>query len=353
MSVQVSVVIPAYNSRETIVAALESVAVQTFRDFEVIVVDDASTDDTASVVEEYFRTSNIQQLVRRSAEGAKEDRTSNVEDEEETKPEIENGVGAGGSAHRVIRMSQNQGPAAARNRGIAEARGEWVAFLDADDLWYPDRLEYGLAALRTHPDAGMICGGVTGTDGDDGSSKNAALRDVAVAPFRIESLAIFNPVTTSTVTVRRDVLTALGGFDEQFRGPEDYDLWIRIAAKAPSLYTGRNLAQYGDTEGSLSMDERRFLPQVLRVLDKAYGPGGGLVGHGIKRRAVAYQLLSASWMAANRGALGTAWGLFLKALVLWPFGFGPARRYRWVRARLVVCFLRHMSGGRDNRKDGK
>ena len=314
-----TVVIPAFNSEATIVASLESVEAQTFRDFEVIVVDDASTDDTVAVVEEFFLA---------------------LPKPETAFPQSRD--------HRIIQLPTNRGPARARNRGIDEARGEWVAFLDADDLWPPNRLEYSLALLREHPDAGMICGGVTGTDGDDGSSKSAALRDIAVAPFRIESLSIFNPVTTSTVTARRDVLKDLGGFDEQFRGPEDYDLWIRIAAKAPSLYTGRNLAQYGDTEGSLSMDERRFLPQVLRVLDKAYGPGGGLAGHGIKRRAVAYQLLSASWMAANRGDVARAWSLLAKALVLWPFPFGPAHRYRWVRAKLVVCFLRRMRGRSDS-----
>ena len=362
MPVKVSVVIPAYNSRETIVAALESVEAQTFRDFEVILVDDASTDDTVAVVEEFFRALPLQSETShaKTPRTPRDDRTSgtatvhalaNDPIPESTNSRIDRSPNLPinqSPRHRVIQSPTNRGPAGARNRGIAEARGEWVAFLDADDLWLPDRLRFSLAAMRDHPEAGMICGGAVELNGDvmpDQVIGDAATQNAPIGPLRIESLAIFNPVTTSTVTVRRDVLTDLGGFDEQFRGPEDYDLWIRVAASVPSLYTDLNLAKYGDRAGGLSMDERRFLPQVLRVLDKAYGPGGGLVGHGVKRRAVAYQLLSASWMAANRGDVARAWSLFAKALVLWPFPFGPAHRYRWVRAKLVVCFLRHMMRG--------
>ncbi|NQT94641.1 MAG: glycosyltransferase family 2 protein [Lentisphaerae bacterium] len=319
MEVQVSVVVPAFNSAETIVGALESVEAQEFRDFEVIVVDDASTDDTVAVVEEFFRSL----------------------------PKSES------PTRRIIQLPANRGPAGARNRGIEEAVGEWIAFLDGDDVWFAGRLEHSMAALRTHPEAGMMCGGVTGIDGEIGTPKEAPDRPATVAPFPIVSLSIFNPVTTSTVTVRRDVVDRLGGFDEQFRGPEDYDLWIRVAASVPVLYSHQLLAGYADREGGLSMDDRRFLPEVLRVLDKAYGLGGGLVGHGIKRRAMAYQRLSASWMAARRGDLKRAWSLFLKALILWPFRFGPARRYRWVRTKLIACFLRRMWEGMFHRKVGK
>jgi hypothetical protein len=123
-----------------------------------------------------------------------------------------------------------------------------------------------------------------------------------------------NPVATSTVLVRRDVLTGAGGFDESFRGPEDFDLWMRIGTGHALRRLDCPLSRYRVQAGSLSMDERRFLPEVLRVLEKAFAPGGALSGHPEWRgSAISNQLWNASWMAFNRGARGTAIALWARA----------------------------------------
>ncbi|GAG05160.1 unnamed protein product, partial [marine sediment metagenome] len=252
----ISVIIPAYNAAGTIREALESVFAQTYKHFEAIVVDDCSTDGTSDCVRRWCRVSSVE--------------------------------------CRLVRMEENRGPAAARNRGIAEAHGEWIAFLDADDVWLPEKLATQLQIAEQHPDAALICGKTAAFGNEKASGKWKEAREGTVrcgkslplnaCPERSRGayrlpLAVFavdNPVATSTVLVRKEAVEAVGGFDEQFRGPEDYDLWMRIAAKYPIVKTDQPLARYRFVPGSLSMDDRTFLPQVLRVLEKAFGPGGVL-----------------------------------------------------------------------------
>ena len=103
------------------------------------------------------------------------------------------------------------------------------------------------------------------------------------------------------------VLVAAGGFDTQFVGPEDYDLWMRLAQGHRLMRVASPLARYRLVPGSLSMDDRKFLPQVLRVLAKGFAPGGAIESFAHLRVAsLATQYWNASWMAFNRGARGTA-----------------------------------------------
>ncbi len=332
----ITVIIPAFNCATTIARALDSVEkLETgnwkleSRDIEVIVIDDGSSDGTAGVVKSYQLSVNGYRL-------------------------------------RLIVLDQNSGPAAARNRGIREAKGEWIAFLDADDAWLPEKLEIQTKLAAEHPEVAMWCGGAVGdetrnAEGGTGkaeggreeretsniqhptsnvqlggggmeeschkrsqSSPLAATnnRQLITDNYRQIPLAEFaccNPVATSTVLVKKAAVEAAGGFDESFRGPEDYDLWLRIAARSPVGMIAAPLARHTRTPGSLSMDDRTFLPQVLRVLDKAYGEGGVLSGRRGRRRARAYQYLCAAWSASTRGAGGTALGLFARAFAECPW----------------------------------
>ncbi len=262
MNHAISAVIPAYNSAATIVEALDSVLAQTVQVDQIIVVDDGSSDVTPAVVRERYP-----------------------------------GV-------RLIRQA-NGGPAAARNRGVAEATGEWIAFLDADDVWLPGRLERELACVADHADAIMCCAGRRGVE-EHTAGERGATGDTC-REIGLEELARHNPIVTSTVLLKRAAFHSAGGFDERFRGPEDYDLWIRVAASGRILALAEPLAGYRHRPGSLSLDERRFLPQVLRVLDKAFGPAGALQGlQDWRNAALATQYQQASWMAFSRGARLTA-----------------------------------------------
>ena len=291
----VSAVIPAYAAESTIVETLDSILAQSTPVHEIIVVDDVSPDDTVSVVRHW-------------------------QDEHPEAPLI------------LVEQSENTGPAGARNAGIEKASGEWIAFLDSDDAWLPEKTAVQFQAVAENPDVTLVCGRTIPLSGakqkaemgkqkceeerggaEVGGRKLAGVdkksRELSLADF-----VAHNPVATSTVLVRRDVLLGVGGFDGQFCGPEDYDLWLRVVAGHKCLKLDVPLTRYRSTVGSLSMDERKFLPQVLRVLKKAFGEGGALHGHREwRRRSYAEQYSSASWMAHNRGANGVALRYLLRS----------------------------------------
>ena len=319
----ISIIIPAYNSAFTIAEALESVAAQTPHvDYEVIVVDDCSKDNTVDVVRNW-----IADHTRHSAL-----------------------VTHHSPLFTLHSLPSNTGPAGARNRGIQEAQGEWIAFLDADDIWLPNHLEVLMAAAR-ETRAIMVCGesvrfqtpADTRSVGEGWKENNSLQSNSTLAQCRVvtlEELAWHNPVATSTVIVQKVALDEVNGFDPQFRGPEDYDLWIRIAALtrdtlssgiANITHVAVPVSLYRQACGSLSMDDRKFLPQILRVLEKAYAHGGILAGlPQWKNSALALQYQQASWMAFNRGCRGAAIRYLMASFV---FNLkGPKRHhYSWVK----------------------
>ena len=183
--------------------------------------------------------------------------------------------------------------------------------------------------------------------------------------------------------VKREVLLAVGGFDAQFRGPEDYDLWLRVAAygqieeksieqkeaketkerildsaeggkyKSSSLplfpsvkksssgivHVAEPVSRYRQVPGSLSMDDRKFLPQVVRVLDKAFGVGGALAEYGhLRTGAMSSQYWSGSWMAFSRGDRLTAVRLWYRAFMINYRMTHPAKR-PWLKLLIRYCCL--------------
>jgi glycosyltransferase involved in cell wall biosynthesis len=227
---RVSVIIPAYNAARTIDAALQSVFAQTWRDFEIIVVDDGSADDTVQRVRAW----------------------GNLVD---------------------LHCQANAGPAAARNRAMQHARGELIAFLDADDLWLPTKLERQVRYFDTYPNTGLLH--------TDALTTNATLshlfetREQPAATMTAPSnsyCALFHCeffVKTLTVMVPRAVIDEVGGFDprREFH-VEDWDLWLRIAARYPMGYLPDTLAIHRPDGGMSSNVEKTFRGQKL-VMEKA------------------------------------------------------------------------------------
>jgi glycosyltransferase involved in cell wall biosynthesis len=228
-----SVVIAAHNAEDTIRATLESVLAQTCADFEVIVVDDGSTDRTAGVVE-----------------------------------------GLEHEAIRLIRQS-NAGPAAARNAGIAVARGTFVSFLDADDVWLPRYLELMLDAFRSEPEAGVAF-----TDAWAWDEALARFRRrtvmftespsyLPVDPRQLFRLLIVRNFFFVSATVRRDVFAKVGGFDTAIFGSEDWELWLRIVANGYRAVRAQGvLAVYRVRAGSISSDREVMSVAEAAVLQK-------------------------------------------------------------------------------------
>ena len=227
----VSVVIPARNAVGTLKAAIESVLAQTRGAREIIVVDDASTDETASVA--------------RAFEGVV-----------------------------LIALETSRGAAAARNAGIAAATSPWVAFLDADDEWLPEKLERQFALIAGEPDASLVfCASREFAPG--GSSLGDTFREGAVTTGSEawKSLLKTNFVATPTVVVPRVLLLDLGGFDESLPVGEDQDMWIRLALAGRLAYVPEPLARVHVRPRSLSAfrptDQSRYLlPMIERHLRK-------------------------------------------------------------------------------------
>jgi len=327
----VSVVIPAYNSAETIVEALESVlrqelTTESTEHTEIIVVDDCSTDDTCDVVTEWR-----EELEQSSA---KHNRLTNGKQRSGNEAKETKRISV-----RLLRLDKNGGPARARNAGVQEAKGEWIAFLDSDDAWLPDRLAVQMWVLEDNPDAVMVCGGTVPLRDDvDGGLWRVECGEPEVTELELRDFSMRNPVATSTVLLKRDVVEGLGGFRGRFRGPEDYDLWMRIAAECKILKVEHPVSCYRHTSGSLSLDDRKFLPQVLSVLDAAYGSSGVMAGRYRKSKAVSHQLLAASWMAMERGALLRALSLYVRGFARWPFSKGdPSFRFEKIRLAAYLC----------------
>jgi glycosyltransferase involved in cell wall biosynthesis len=216
-----SVVIAAYNAEDTLGEAIDSVLAQTRQDFEVIVVDDGSRDRTAAIA-------------------------------------------AGHADPRVRVYSQaNAGPSAARNRGIAQATGEYVSTLDSDDLWLPDYLAEMGGALEADPRAGFAY-----TDAWMLDEASGRFLQVTVAMSEGHSPAPTLPreefiaellqrnFMHNSVTMRRTVLEQVGGYDSRLSHGEDYELWLRMAISgfAPVRVAGQ-LAIWRERPGSLTKDQ--------------------------------------------------------------------------------------------------
>jgi glycosyltransferase involved in cell wall biosynthesis len=185
----VSVIIPTYNRAELVTEAVASVLAQTCRDFELLVVDDGSTDGTAQA------------------------------------------LAAFGEQVQLLRHSRRRGVSAARNSGIAHARGEWLAFLDSDDLWLPEKLARQLAYLTAHPELKL---GQT-----DEIWVRRGVRVNQPETHRKVGGRIFPQslkrclISPSAVLLHRRLIEEHGDFDEDLPAAEDYDLWLRLSWRYP------------------------------------------------------------------------------------------------------------------------
>lgn len=201
MTPRVSIVVPTRNRAEELVGALDSVRAQSADAWECIVVDDGSGDATGDVVARAV---------------------------------------AGDARFRGLRREPGGSIAAARNLGLGAAIGEFVAFLDDDDRWLPEKLARQVEILDAQPDAAFVCGRVE-RFGDSGGIWPE--RPVPVRPT-LRALLASNFVPVSTVLARRTAVEQSGGFDESLRVAEDYDLWIRVAIRSPFLAESDVVARY-------------------------------------------------------------------------------------------------------------
>jgi len=187
----VSVIIPTYNRDKFIGEAIQSVLDQTFRDFEILVIDDGSTDETAGVIKSFL-----------------DDRVRYI-------------------------YQANQGRSHARNHGLKKAAGLYIAFLDSDDLYLPGKVELQVAYLDSNPEVGMVYTSAYCVDEDGSMLRDSYLASISGHIYK--DIAFYVPVTITlpTVMARREVFDRVGGFDEKMERFEDTDMWRRIAKEFP------------------------------------------------------------------------------------------------------------------------
>ncbi|MBO7230458.1 MAG: glycosyltransferase family 2 protein [Bacteroidaceae bacterium] len=221
----ISVIIPLYNKEAGVVTALRSVLAQTYQDFEIVVVDDGSTDESVAVVESF------------------------------DDPRI-----------RLIRQ-QNAGVSAARNRGIKEAEGEYVAFLDADDEWMPGFLTEIRALQEAYPNCKAQA--TNYIFNSNGKKSPTILRRI---PFKGERGVLSNyfkvascshpPVCSISVCIERKLLQEIGGFPIGIKAGEDLLTWARIAVRTQWAYSRKALAQYNVDQISVKEPPTRIPEEV-------------------------------------------------------------------------------------------
>jgi glycosyltransferase involved in cell wall biosynthesis len=222
----VSVVIPTHNRLRFLKRSLGTVLSQSDVSLEAVVVDDGSEDETAGHV-----------------------------------------TGISDERVRLVRHDISRGVAAARNSGLQQARADWVAFLDDDDLWAPDKLTAQLGAAQRHR-AGWVCTGSVTVD------KGLQVRAITTpAPEDdLRKLLSYNhiPGGASGTIVRSELARSVGGFDTNLSNMADWDMWIRLSLKAPLATVHRPLVARFEHEGGLSGDPRGILEEFERITAK-YG----------------------------------------------------------------------------------
>lgn len=226
---KISVIIPTYNRAAYIADAIRSVQAQTYSDVEIIVADDGSTDQTAEVVAGF------------------------------------------GERVKYFSLPHRGQPAATRNGGLHVAKGEFVAFLDSDDLYLPHKLALQLAAFERYPEVGVVY-----SNGhlfrDDPRQPTGYILDGLPTPSGdvFPDLLRGNFLSTPIVLVRRACIEAVGVFDERpdFFAVEDYDLWLRIAAQFPMVYIPGDVAAVRRHQQNISRDVAILRQRVLWVLAK-------------------------------------------------------------------------------------
>jgi len=225
----VSVIIPTYNRASYIAEAIRSVQGQTYPNYEIIVADDGSTDNSAEIVAGF------------------------------------------GDAVTYVPLPHRGQPAATRNGGLCVASGEFIAFLDSDDLFLPNKLALQLSAFEAHPEAGLVYSNGCFFRGDPTQPTGYVLDGLPTPSGDVfAELLQGNFLTTPVVLIRRACLDVVGMFDERpdFLAVEDYDLWLRIAAQLPVIYAPGNVAAIRRHGQSISRDVAVLRRRVLRVLAK-------------------------------------------------------------------------------------
>lgn len=274
----VTVVIPAFNHERYVERCITSVLAQTFTNFEIIVVDDGSQDRTPDILRRY------------------EDRIT------------------------LIRQD-NRGTQAARNTAIRASAGQYIALLDSDDVWLPNKLARQVEAFTSRPGVGLVYGQAHIVDANDVCIGTNLGKPIADPSLQYEQILIENPIPALTAMVRKECFDMVGLFDERLVGAADWDMWLRISARWLVLALPEPLARYRvhDTNTTDHLRKSKLLlTEHLQVLEKAFADPSRRVSELTRNQALARYHLVGAELAACSGDATQAGVETAKALTLDP-----------------------------------
>lgn len=228
MNPLVSVIIPCFNAEKTLKETIESVLSQTYAPIEIIVIDDGSSDNSVDIAKLF-------------------------------------------GDQIIVLQKENGGPASARNAGIRLSRGMYIAFVDADDLWLPAKLNKQISVMEKDTSLGLTFTGYQRFIGDDTARGRDVIKPYGKGTFFTQIYLGQMAIATLTVVVRRDALQAVGEFDErpEIQGAEDFDLWLRIADRYEFAYIAEILACYRESfDGHNRSNIERAYSSSRNVVEK-------------------------------------------------------------------------------------
>jgi len=296
MMPKVSILIPSYNAERFLPTSIKSALSGTYQDFEIIVIDDGSTDNTKGLVQSF--------------------------------------IDLFPGKIRYFRQ-ENKGLAVARNTGIIEAQGEYLALLDADDKWLPCRLQEGVRILDADASIGLVHGNITYIDINDKEISTPKRDPRFLNGYIFDNIFLRKAhIACPTVLFRRICCAHAGMFDANLSrlGCEDRDLWLRISQKFKISYIDKVLSYYRHTPQSMSQDVDKMTKARLYVIDK-YCPGNK--DESLRNRALSkvYRDLGDELLINNRHL--EARYEYLKAVKFNPYTF-------WAWANLFKSILRNI-----------
>ena len=302
---KVSAIIPTHNRAAYVSRAIDSALGQTWPNVEVIVTDDGSSDNTAEVLDAY------------------------------------------GARIKVVTQA-NQGLSAARNAAIAAASGEFIAILDDDDEWLPDRLAVQMPLMLDNPDIGLAGGGMWLVDAGGALREQQQPDRQSIVELGLGDLLLANRIGCPTALIRRHALEAAGPFDTTFAYAEDYDMWVRIAGHCKVVNVPRRIARYriwrDNKSSEENMNQALWIECHLRIRERLLLANDSLarLPHRVLEQSC---LRHFRYLARHRRRQGDAAGAAdlearLQALHV-RCGISPARAamqrgLHWARRRLGV-----------------
>ena len=277
----VSIITPTYNRRHLIGESIDSVLSQEVGDYEMIIVDDGSTDGTEEYISEKYTDPRIKYI-----------------------------------------KQENRGQNFARNRGLSEATGKYICFLDSDDYWPPDKLSKSLEIFQSHPEVDVVYGDEMIVDE---SGNEIAKESIKRYSGRVTAkLLVENFIGMSAAMVRAEKVLEVGGMDESIKVADDYSLWLRLSANCNFYYLEETLGYYRVTGDQISKDISARLDSNLYIVTNFLEKNPGVISESEKRKALCQFYSKRVRLLRNCGRYKQGLSEFFRAL-----GCNPASLLPW------------------------